>query len=56
LESKPSDLDETGQAEIALPNLKIWTPTRLNLMALILNFYRDFITTPKPLSVRKPGL
>jgi len=27
LESKSSALDEIGQGEMALPKLKIWTPT-----------------------------
>jgi len=34
LESKSSDLETPSHLDQSRPNLKVWTPTRLNLMAL----------------------
>jgi len=34
LESKPSDLATPSYFDQSRPNLKVWTPMRLNLMAL----------------------
>jgi len=36
LESKSSDLATPSYLDQSRPNLKIWTPTRLNLMAVTL--------------------
>jgi len=37
LESKSSDLATPSHLDQFCPNLKVWTPTRLNLMALEVN-------------------
>jgi len=50
LESKSSDLAMSSHLDQSRPKLKIWTPTRLNLMALKLNLIHNYTKTNNELS------